>query len=207
MKLKTIIFECPPLAAINVYKEALGVVDGTVSPYAPNYDLEFGLESSTYPIFLADGRVQLKINPKKYTRVTEFVGGNAPSLKDYWSGIYKEVRLARIGFEINVVDIRAPLKLLFQRIMEYQASNVFQQGTWRTLTCWDSVRIEPDAFENGSLVTQRVGVILDVTASDGDGNYGPTPRHLCGSDSPVPELLYSQGFTIKFLEADPREIL
>ncbi|MGL5193798.1 MAG: hypothetical protein ACRC8Y_09350 [Chroococcales cyanobacterium] len=203
MKLKTIIFECPPLPALGIYQAALGVVDGVSSPYAPNYDPEFGLESSTYPIFLADGRIQLKINPKKYTRITEFSGGD-PAFKDFWNGAYREVRLGRVGFEVTVVDIRAPLRLLFERIASIQASTVFQDGQYQTIKCWDSVHFEPEAFENGSKVTERDGAIMPITGSDGDGLYGPTQRNRCGIVGPVPDLLYSQGFTLRFMEATPR---
>ena len=205
MKLKTIIFECPPLPALSTYQTALGVVEGAASPYAPNYDPEFGLESSTYPIFLEDGRIQLKINPKKYTRITEFNGGD-PAFKDFWNGTYREVRAARVGFEITVVDIRAPLRLLFERIMSIQASTIFQDGQYKTIKCWDGVRFEPEDFENGSLVTERNGAIENVTPTDGDGMYGPTSRHVCGSSEPVPDLLYTQPFVLRFMEATQRLI-
>jgi hypothetical protein len=204
MKLKTLIFECPPLPGIAAYRQALGVVNGAPGVYEPYYDPDFGLESAVYPIFLADGRIQLKINPKNYIRVTEFIGSD-PGYKDYWGGVHREVRYGRLGFEITVIDIRAPLKLLFERIAEVQASTALQDGNWQSIKCWDGVRFEAEAFENGSYVTERSGAIISVEGNDGDGVYGPTTRFMCGNKPQIPEtVLYSQPFTLKFLEAEPR---
>jgi len=210
MKLKTIIFDCPNIPALNAYKTALGVEEGDASPYPSNYNPEFGAETTNYPIFLADGRIQLKINPKKYTTIIKRNGGD-PEFKDFWNGVYREVRLGRVGFEITVIDVRAPLRLLFERIMSLQASTVFEKGEYKTIKCWDSVKIEPEAFEDGSLVTERNGAIESITPKDGDGMYGPTQRRVCGSSEAMPEteaaLLYTQPFVLRFMEAEQRLLL
>jgi len=204
MKLKTIEFECPQFSGIDAYKTALGVEGDVGSIYPINYSEEFGLESMTYPIFTPEGNIKLKINPKKYTKIIEFTDSNAPKYRDFWQGVYKEAKLARVGFEIKVIDFRAPLRLLFEKLTSLQASTLFQNGTWGIIKCWDGVCCEPADFENGSWTTERNGAIFDIKASEGEGFYETSFKRVCG-ETPIPEsALYGGSFSIRFLEAKPR---
>jgi hypothetical protein len=207
MKLKTIQFEVPAIPAIAKYKTSLGIQDDPNTPgeYERSYDAKFGSESTVYPIFTADGKVEIKVNPKQYTRIIEYVGGSEPSYQSFFNGFYKEVRSARVGFEVTVLDKRVPLRLLFEKIMDLQGSTVFKNGNWSTLKCWDSVGIEPDNYEDDSLVTERDGVIAFVNGSDGDGIFVNDTFKLCDPGNPDSERLYGGGgFRLRFLEAAPR---
>lgn len=207
MKLKTIQFELPSIPAIDKYKTSLGIQgdSGTPGEYELSYDADFGIESTTYPIFTANNRIELKVNPKKYTRIIEYIGGSEPSFRSFFNGVFKEVRSARLGFEISIPDKRVSLRLLFEKIMALQGSSVFSDGNWSSLKCWDSVRIEPDNFEDGSLVTEREGVIAFVGGTDGDGIFVNDTFNLCDPQNPDSERLYSGGgFQLRFLEVAPR---
>jgi hypothetical protein len=206
MKLQTITFECPPLPNLAVYQQTLGVEGNPALPgvYAPDYNADFGLESTTYPVFDTNGNIRLKINPKKYTRV-EVSEGEA-KVKDFFSGVYQELRLARVGFDIEVLDFRAPLKFLFQRLKDFQARSVFVDGNWSLIKCWDSVRPEPESFEDGSWVTERYGTITDLKGTEGDGFFKGSYTDLCKAGQPLDDKYYTQPFTISFLEARQRLI-
>jgi len=206
MKLKTIKFESPPIPAIDKYKTALGIQDDPTTPgeYELDYNADFGVESTVYPIFTTDNKIEIKVNPRQYTRIIEFTGGE-PSYRNFFDGFYKEVRSARIGFEVTILDKRMPLKFLFQKIIDLQASTVFMDGNWSTLKCWDCVGIEPDNFEDGSLETERDGVISFVGGTDGDGMFVNETFNLCSPANPKSERLYAGGgFQLRFLEAVPR---
>lgn len=206
MKLQTITFQCPPLPNIAVYKQSLGVEGNPALPgvYAPDYNVDFGIESTTYPVFDTNGNIRLKVNPKKYTRLE--VSSEEPKFSDFFSGIYKEVRLARVGFDIEVLDFRAPLKFLFQRLKDIQARSVFVDGNWSLIKCWDGVRPEPESFEDGSWVTERFGSITKITGTDGDGFYKGSFVNPCDRGGPLDDKYYTQPFTISFLEARQRII-
>lgn len=206
MRLQTITFECPPLPNLAVYQQALGVEGNPDLPgiYPPDYNADFGLESTTYPVFDSDGNIRLKVNPKKYTR-TELLTGES-KFSSFYSGVYKELTLARVGFDVEILDFRAPLKFLMQRLQELQARSVFVDGNWSLIRCWDSVRPEPESFEDGSWVTERYGSIIDVKGTEGDGFYKGSYVDLCKAGQPLDDKYYTQPFTISFIEAKERLI-
>lgn len=207
MKLKTIVFDTPSIPAINKYKTVLGVQNdlGMPGEYEQAYNADFGVESTVYPIFKSNGNIEIKVNPKQYTRIIEYVGGSEPSYQSFFNGFYKEVRSARVGFEVTILDLRTPLKLLFEKIINLQASTVFNDGNWSTIKCWDSVLVEPDDFENDSMVTERDGVITFVGGTDGDGVFVNDTFNICQPNISHEERLYnSGGFQLRFLEASPR---